>query len=258
MKTKIFYFTGTGNSLAVVRDLVAELGDAEAINIAKVIDREIKLDCDNVGIIFPVYMWGPPLIVVRFIKKLKPTAKYFFAVANYGGFPGGAFSILKEAFNQQGIILNSGFGVLMPGNYTPMYGAQAIATQEKMFKKEKVKIKEIAEAVRKQLNTKLPGNGWLLNWLFTELLYKGASGQIPIMSKNFWATEKCNGCGICVQVCPVKNIKLENGKPVWQHNCEQCLACLQWCPTEAIQFGKSTAKRKRYHHPEVKLEDFIK
>jgi len=36
---------------------------------------------------------------------------------------------------------------------------------------------------------------------------------------------------------------------------EQCLACIQWCPAEAIQYGKNTAAKKRYHHPEIKLSD---
>lgn len=257
MKTKIFYFSGTGNSLTVARDLAAELGDSEVINIAKVIDQDIKLDCDNVGLVFPVYIWGPPLIVTRFIKKLNPAAKYFFAVASYGGFPGGTFSIIKKAFTQQGIRLNAGFGVLMPGNYTPMYGAKPVAAQDKMFKKEKAKIKEIASSVRKNLSTKLPGNGFFINWLFTELLYKSAAGQIPMLAKDFWVTEKCDGCGICAKVCPTKNIALENKKPRWGQKCEQCLACLQWCPKEAIEYGKSTKNKKRYRHPAMTVKDFI-
>ena len=77
------------------------------------------------------------------------------------------------------------------------------------------------------------------------------------MDKQFWVTDRCNSCGICVKVCPVNNINLIEGKPVWQHKCEHCLGCLQWCPKEAIQFGKSTAKRKRYHHPDIKVQDFM-
>jgi Pyruvate/2-oxoacid:ferredoxin oxidoreductase delta subunit len=50
---------------------------------------------------------------------------------------------------------------------------------------------------------------------------------------------------------------MANGKPIWQHRCEQCFACLQWCPEESIQYGKKTQKKKRYHHPEIKLSDML-
>ena len=46
-------------------------------------------------------------------------------------------------------------------------------------------------------------------------------------------------------------------RPAWLRHCEQCLACIQWCPQEAIQFGKKTPHYKRYHHPEVTLQDML-
>jgi len=48
-----------------------------------------------------------------------------------------------------------------------------------------------------------------------------------------------------------------NGKPEWHQKCHQCFACLQWCPQEAIQYGKKTPKYKRYHHPEIKVNDLL-
>jgi len=33
------------------------------------------------------------------------------------------------------------------------------------------------------------------------------------------------------------------------------MACIQWCPVEAIQVGKRTRGRRRYHHPEVTAHD---
>jgi MinD superfamily P-loop ATPase len=46
-------------------------------------------------------------------------------------------------------------------------------------------------------------------------------------------------------------------RPAWQHHCEQCFACLHWCPAQAIQYGKHTAGRTRYHHPDVMAKDII-
>jgi MinD superfamily P-loop ATPase len=72
--------------------------------------------------------------------------------------------------------------------------------------------------------------------------------------RKFTVDNRCTSCGTCVKVCPVENIRLEEGRPVWLHHCEQCMACIQLCPTEAIQAGKKTEKRGRYHHPGVTIE----
>ena len=50
---------------------------------------------------------------------------------------------------------------------------------------------------------------------------------------------------------------MENGRPVWQHQCELCCACLHFCPVEAIQLGmmQGTKGRGRYRHPDLKIDD---
>jgi MinD superfamily P-loop ATPase len=78
------------------------------------------------------------------------------------------------------------------------------------------------------------------------------------MDKNFWTDPRCNGCGVCEQVCPNGNVRLEGGRPEWLHRCEQCLACIQWCPQEALQFGKKTSRYPRYHHPEIGLKEIMR
>lgn len=56
MKTEIYYFTGTGNSLVVARDLTKEL-NGELIAIPSVMSKEtINIDAEVIGIVFPVYI----------------------------------------------------------------------------------------------------------------------------------------------------------------------------------------------------------
>ncbi len=46
---------------------------------------------------------------------------------------------------------------------------------------------------------------------------------------------KCNGCDVCVEVCPTGNItKDKGGRPVWGRDCLLCLTCQLKCPEEAI------------------------
>jgi Pyruvate/2-oxoacid:ferredoxin oxidoreductase delta subunit len=79
---------------------------------------------------------------------------------------------------------------------------------------------------------------------------------IHLNDTSFSVNEKCSGCGICSKVCPVKNIKITNGKPVWLHHCENCLACYNWCPTRAIQ-GGIAAKGYYYRHPDVRVTEIM-
>ncbi|TFG01452.1 MAG: hypothetical protein EU539_14035 [Promethearchaeota archaeon] len=81
--------------------------------------------------------------------------------------------------------------------------------------------------------------------------------RVNFTDKNFYADENCDSCGICKKVCPVNNIKIVAGKPRWHNQCQQCLACLHFCPQEAIQYGKNTLGRRRYHHPEISFFDMI-
>jgi len=81
--------------------------------------------------------------------------------------------------------------------------------------------------------------------------------SIQLMDYGFYCDGKCSSCGICTRVCLVRNIKLDQGRPLWQHRCEQCFACFHWCPKAAIQFGRNTSGKKRYHHPLVELENML-
>jgi len=252
MKTSIYYFTGTGNSLVVARDIAEKLGDTELIPI----NKTDKIKGDRIGVVFPVYMFGLPLIVKRFLEKLK-TGKYIFAVATCGGMAGGTINKVRNILHKNNMKLDAGFVVDMPGNYIPMYGAKPKKVQDKLFSKEKEKTELIAKYVISKKTGRYDNNNIILRTLFSSIIYNLASNKIPKYDKNFWADDNCNGCRICEKVCPVKNIKMEDDKPVWQGHCEQCFACLQWCPKEAIQYGKNTKTRKRYHHPDVSLKDMI-
>lgn len=68
-----------------------------------------------------------------------------------------------------------------------------------------------------------------------------------VKADAFRATDACIGCGKCVELCPLNNIRLENGKPVWGKNCTHCMACICHCPKEAIEYGKKSKGKPRYH-----------
>ena len=44
---------------------------------------------------------------------------------------------------------------------------------------------------------------------------------------------KCNGCGVCVKLCPLENIELKT-VPEFKDKCIFCLRCVSYCPQQAL------------------------
>lgn len=50
--------------------------------------------------------------------------------------------------------------------------------------------------------------------------------------------EKCTGCGLCVDVCPVEAIDLDDDKArVDVEKCVDCGRCVDECPNKAISIS---------------------
>lgn len=112
MKTKIFYFSATGNSLNIARQIAAGLDEVKLVSIPKVINDLIDTSAPKIGLVFPVYAWGMPRIVADFLKKIKlDKEQYIFAVAVSAGTPGDTLNKLKRTLNRKGSQLNAGFAI---------------------------------------------------------------------------------------------------------------------------------------------------
>ena len=256
MNIGLYVYTGTGNSLWVARLLAQGLKEA-SLEFMAFPSRNFTVEADQVGLIFPVHIWGLPNRVVRFINhfQVKPET-YLFALAVNAGQPAATLLQLKKLMFTRQLSLAMGCSIVMPSNYIPWGGPGPTDVQERLFMDARKKVMEIVQsAVRKERKDMDRGPLWqnvLFSWF-----YKMSFHHVYKMDKKFWVDNKCNNCGICSKICPAKNVEMINEKPAWLHRCEQCFACLQWCPKEAIQYGKKTVKYPRYHHPEVTLKDML-
>jgi hypothetical protein len=126
MKDIIFYFTGTGNSLAVARDIAGKIEYTKLMSITEAI-KEDAIDLssyERIGFVIPVYHQRVPAIVKRFIAKLNfHKYQYIFAVITLVGYYGTIFSELKHDIVERSGALSAGFLVFMPGNYIIGYNA---------------------------------------------------------------------------------------------------------------------------------------
>ena len=255
---RIYYFSSTGNTLAAAREFAAKLGNTELVSIAD-LDRagEVDLsDADTVGIFFPVYCFGLPGIVQKFISRIvKGSGKYVYSLCTCGGMKGSAAYILEALLKERDIKLAISFSLTMPSNYIPRSIPPTANRMEKLFAKASRDIVLAVRAVKKRKTEELlhvfPFD------VFGDAVAQKAVAFLSTYDRYFWVTDKCDACGLCEKICPASNIIMMNGIPTWHGHCEHCLGCLQWCPKEAIQFRKITVRRKRYHHPAIKADDMI-
>ncbi|NTV51793.1 MAG: 4Fe-4S ferredoxin [Candidatus Firestonebacteria bacterium] len=255
MNTVLYYYTGTGNSLWSARLFAKELQTGEPVSLARDPEASRARSVEAVGLIFPVHMWGVPGVVLNFIAHL-PADKYYFAVAVNAGQVSATLLQLRKVMAQRGLNLSLGVSLRMPSNYIPWGGPGSSEEIDRRFRQSREKIRQTAPAVRSRQTHPMEKGPWWQRVLFTGI-YKMSFPYIAKMDKDFWVDTACNGCALCVKICPVRNIRLQNQKPVWGHGCEQCLACIQWCPQQSIQFGKKTPGITRYHQPEVKAADML-
>lgn len=257
MKTVLYYFSATGNSLAVAREIRDRLGDCRLVSIPKAMadQEEARRDgTEVVGILAPIYMHNMPHMVSRFLERIEQP-EYLFMVYTGGGDLGAGLGRTRKRFSRLGLHLSALFNVPMPSNYTP-YGYPDEQEQQRRFQASEQRVGEIAETIRKRgSHFDSSNSSFFERYLHPGPLYQLGYRFIPKMDGGFSVDDRCTSCGICERLCPSGNISLLDGRPAWAHRCEQCYGCLQWCPVHAIEYGDKTRGVPRYHHPKVRLQD---
>lgn len=259
MKTTLYYFTGTGNSLWAARELARHIPDTELVPIAKLIhdDGEIIAPEGRIGFVFPVYIGGPPLIVSDFAHKVNlDAADEIFAFVTMAGAGDGAWKRLKTTLKKRAYRMDGAYSLKLPTNYMLLGDVLPEDKEIEVITEARTEIERIAEKINAG-ETGFEKGHFLIN-LFNNSMYPLLKGQLRAQGSRFMADEKCNNCGTCELVCPTYNITVTGvNPPEWGNICESCFACINYCPRNAIQSGKKTASRGRYHHPDVSITDLM-
>jgi len=248
MKNRIYFFTGTGNSLKVAKDIAEALVDSEIVAICKGVDIDAPEGYDRIGFVFPVYFYGLPDLVADFLNRIKlskESAKYLFVIATPGGMSGKPIIQAERILAAKGLHLNYGKKIRMNANYIIRYGSINLfyRTAMKAYKK---RITMIIGDIKNMKNNSIEKYSKRI-----ESIYLDYIRNVHDTDTNYNTSDSCIACGICENICPAKNITLVNDRPVFHHQCESCVACIQYCPQKAINYGNKTQKRKRYTHPDI-------
>jgi ferredoxin len=254
MENTIYYFTGTGNCLAVARKINEKSKEkSELIPITGYVDKP-QTKGDRVGFVFPVYCHKVPEIVKQFILRMEFTSSpYIFAVATHNVEPGQSLFDIKKLLTKKGQFLSIGIAIEMPGNAIetkPNVELERLSALDQ-------KTKEVVDLIEAQKKGIINGNSGLIEKIRNKIVCFFAWNYI-FAPRRYKISNNCTGCNICGRVCPVKNIHMSNNRPIWEKKCAVCLACYHWCPNNAIYLDNSVIKKRRqYHHPDITINDML-
>lgn len=258
----IFYFSGTGNTRWVARQLAEGLHESlrfvpDELAPHDGADGGAPIVCapapgEAVGFAFPVYAWGPPEPVLDLVRRLElrgDEEPYCFFVCTCGDDMGRTRNILARALRKRGIRLHAGFFLNMPDCYVALPGFDVDSDEERTGKLNRAPqiVRHIVQAVgARQRDCFEEKPGWLP--AFKSYVIRPLFNRYLITDRPFRADSRCIACGKCARACPVKNIVMQDGAPQWQGRCTGCLACFHHCPTHALQFGSRTKGKGQYLH----------
>lgn len=242
----VLYFSGTGNSRYVAKQIAA-IADDEIISInQRLKEKDFSAVASDKPFVLvgPVYAGRLPRVMDDYIRKVTFTgSKRVYFVATCAQTPWLTVEYVQRLSEEKSFSLLGFNSVVMPQGYVAGGGTQPKPVNDEILKEAEPKIIAIAETIRDQqlLAKEQPGKA-MMSKVLNPIMY-----SMMISAKGFRVTDRCTGCGKCASRCPLNNVKLVSGKPTWGRNCTHCMACIAGCPHEAIEYGKKTVGKPRYY-----------
>ena len=281
-KRLVFYFTATGNSLFVARQLSdspisipqelkkqreqsqTRLNSAESR--VKKTEGQLKkekmvYEADEIGIVCPDYAGAIPKIVQEFVAKATLKAPYIFTIITYGNSPVNVAEWWDEYCKGKSVVNNYVQPILMVDNYLPVFDMNE---QMKIDKHVDESLARILEDIGERKNQIAAAEMGMFN---KDILKRMQDQHFSMTVERLLELKKdrCIECMTCQKVCPHKNFSLSDGGLQFAGDCEYCLACVHNCPQKALtlksQWPGAPGERNpeaRYRHPDISLNDIIR
>lgn len=245
----ILYFSGTGNSRWAARRLAEALGDAEVVSIndaLKAGEAPALRSERPIAVVAPTYAWRLPRVVDAWLRRVSfEDNRDVYFVLTCGGAVDNAAKHARRLCRDVGLRFRGLAEVVMPENYVALYDVPDEEECRKLMARAGERLDQLAALV--QAGVPFPEAPPTMKARFRSGPVNAAFYPALVHDKAFAASDACTSCGLCAARCPLNNIVLEGGRPVWKGECTHCMACIGGCPTEAIEYGEKSKGRRRYY-----------
>jgi len=250
----VLYFSGTGNSAFAARRIAAQLDDTVMDLQEKIRSRDhATLQSERCWVIVaPTYAWQMPYVLRDWLEatELRGCREIYF-VLTCGSSIAAAGAYARTLCQRKGLNYMGCARIVMPENYVAMFPVPGEAAAKRIVRSALPAIDAVRAAVAavEPLPEKFSAAERFLSGPVNHYFYR-----LFVKDKKFTVSDKCTGCGACERGCPLRNITLHAGKPVWNGNCTHCMACICRCPAKAVEYGAASRGKPRYRCPEVTEE----
>lgn len=232
------YFSGTGNSKYALETFLGQYD--ESAKIFAIEDENIVSHIksnEEIMFSYSVQFSNIPIMLKDFIDRYQQLwqGKKIFVIATMGLFSGDGAGILARRLHKYGAQITGGLHLKMPDSIADEKALKRPI--EKNVELVKAAEKKIKSAVWDLKNGRPPQEGigllYHLAGLFGQRLYfynktKQYTDKVKINAG------KCVACGKCVELCPMKNLNIENNIAKAGNGCTMCYRCINICPKQAI------------------------
>jgi ferredoxin len=266
VKLTILYFSGTGNTDYVARYLARKLDGAPLDVELRSIEQqapETVSGYDFLALGFPVYKCDAPDLVQRYAARLPPgKGRGAYVFCTKGAVAGNAVRRNLRRLASRGYEPLGGTSVGMPGSDGLAFVGKGSWMAQAALRKDYDHLRAVdrlAEQMARDLSAAIGGE---TDDAFRQPLPLGITGALfdrlwvalydvfsNYLRRSFWVDDRCTGCNLCARICPSSSIEMVRGRPEFGAGCELCMRCIHACPQEAIQMGKWTTGKFRWHGP---------
>ena len=262
----LLYFSGTGNTEFVARQLACALKAKRIACDLKAVESCTSLNLvgyDGLVFGFPVYACDLPSHVQRFIEKSGAVQDLpAFVFCTQALVEGGALEKAELLLTSKGYRLLGFEKFKLPGSDALAFVGKTSRSARKALAGNYTDlpgVKRLTGTIRQVLDS--INLGLSLDRLSVQAPFRPVSSVVggllrlcyPAienkMMKKLFADTHCTRCKKCERICPVGNIQVQDIVQFFDR-CVLCMRCVHQCPAEAIQIGKSTSGKFRWHGPD--------
>ena len=242
----ILYFSGTGNTEHVAQ-LFSKKTGAKCLSIETDTDITAELKShDTLAFCYPIYGSRVPRIMREFVVRHIPDIahKKLIILVTQTLFSGDGARVFTDMFWEDTVNVIYAEHIHMPNNIcnTPLLWPTSQRKIEKYKRKAEMKIAQICSDIEKGV-VKRRGFSRISQWLGN---IQGRAWQGDSKDNNIQASleqkakdsvkihNHCSICGLCIKICPAKNLATKGEAIEQLNNCTVCYRCVNRCPQKAI------------------------
>ena len=235
-KYAICVFSGTGNTekcAVLLQQELSALGVSAELH--RVESGEETAQSDNLILCYPIHGFNAPNSMLRFCRNL-PDGHGEVWFLKTSGEPlhlnDNSSAELVRILHRKGYTVNGEFHYVMPYNMVFRHSDEMASLMWATARQ------RIPSAARQIVSSKGTCPAASFSARFMSCICRIEHGFYPLNGRLFRVDRKrCMRCMQCVNNCPTKNIRYENGRFHFGGKCIGCTRCSFNCPGAAIHIG---------------------